>query len=110
MDSTTYQDARHAQKASNAVIEASATGDDLYAAQRAMLRGNGTREGIASYYGTLEMRATEDTLTLARAAWNESMAASAQFRADQAAQALVNGDDAEDQDDDADDDQDDDES
>jgi fructose-specific component phosphotransferase system IIB-like protein len=82
---TTYQDHRHAQKASNQVIESAADADAVYQAGRAMLASDGQMAGVRAYCATLESLASEDTRTLARAAYDASLAASQKHRDDQAA-------------------------
>jgi hypothetical protein len=86
----TYQDHRHAQKASNAVIESNAAGDSVYQAGRAMLAADSPMSGRKAYWGTLETLASEDTREAAHAAYMASLAESQAKRdADAAAVALA---------------------
>jgi hypothetical protein len=45
-----YSDLKRAQHKANAVIEASATAEDIYTAQRAMLAADGRSAGVKAYY------------------------------------------------------------
>jgi hypothetical protein len=73
--STTYEDHRAAQHASNAVFEAAASADDYYAAGRLMLAADGAMAGRRAYWSTLEDQATDSTRVSAREAYDTVLAA-----------------------------------
>jgi hypothetical protein len=89
----TYQDHRHAQKASNAVFEDAAS-PAIYQAGRAMLAAENSMAGRRAYWGTLETLASEDTREAAHAAYMASLAASKAKRDADAAMAALAAEDA----------------
>jgi hypothetical protein len=81
-----FSDLRHAQKSFNAVVEQHATPDDIYMAERAMLRETDARNGHRAYWTQLESLATTETTASAREAYAASLATSDELHAQESAE------------------------